>query len=68
MPGRGHVYPVEPTCLARFGLLRMVGREHGRMRIEGEEAGRPIREVWLQLTRTEAERLNTVLGSEGLTG
>jgi hypothetical protein len=31
------------------------------MRIEGEDAGRSIREVWLQLTRVEAERLKVVL-------
>jgi hypothetical protein len=31
------------------------------MRIEGEDAGRSIREVWLQLTRAEAERLKVVL-------
>jgi hypothetical protein len=31
------------------------------MRIEGEDAGQSIREVWLQLTRAEAERLKVVL-------
>ena len=31
------------------------------MRIEGEEPGQPIREVWLLLTRSEAERLSAVL-------
>jgi hypothetical protein len=31
------------------------------MRIEGEDAGRSIGANWLQLTRTEAERLKVVL-------